>query len=595
MTAVANADSNRHIILDMPPIGRLRGVEVRRILDGERGVLHQQVITRTVFCWTLRTMLTRDPLCYKQIPWHTRIYVEILIPAFAYTISYTLLLAFALMSDDEDVDRSWIFFGPLIGGFFGVGILISNALCCFSLFARRSQHSFLPALYYPINLAAIIDRRREMITRYLAHVNDDRCVPAAALARLIASVKLRPATEMELIALASPGEFKIMLDEFALIGMEDIQLSANYKILREMLKSPPTNALEYHERVIRLRPLLQAPEDYQVLAHLLDQDDPRRTYLDPNTLSDADSAETSASTDSMYLDAVGDPPIHGLLTIQGQIFTVDKQKLCEKSSWFASRLCFSVPASALFQNELILIITNLSGIRALWDPSEAAKKDEYIQLSRCLNYYGFCTDADQLARHLFDCGFLSVQEKFVVLNGVVILLNIHNIDLSYWHERLYSIIKQEPTESEQFSAALNFCILHFPEIIIPRYSEYFSSRKGIIFPGIVIKSIALRRELFPTCIESLRLQLREYLNHPQPELDVFVMDADFMSWLGEEMNRPGANMISLSNFKLLWPLKTHDEGIGIALHRFASSNRAAVMRLWDVGSVPDQLVMSLPI
>lgn len=586
MSAISNSDAGHYELMSLPVGGRLRGAEVRRILDDERTFLAQQVLTQTCCCLSYRAVNRFTPLLHKQIPWHTRVYVEVLIPIATITTCYTILACVILLTGEKAPIVTGIYVGII-----GTLMLIPTIWYCKGVIQRTTHHDLLPGIYYPIKVAAIIDRRCEIIANYLAKVNDDRCVPPAALARLIASVKLRKTTESSLVSNASPAEFKMMLDEFSALSMGTIQMPDHYQLLREMLENPPQNKAHYHEKVIRLHPVLHTAYDYQALADALEDNDPRRVYLDSNVIHDADSAETSTSSESVYIDI----PELDSLTIREQIFMVDMKLLREKSSWFATYTCFSIPTNALFQDELILIITNLTKLPALWNSLDPEKKNKYLQLHQCLCYYKFCNDADLLTRALFNCDFLSIEEKFVTVKRVITTLFTQNISLSYWEERLYDVLRDDSVTEEMFIAALDFCIEFFPENTIPRFSEYFCSKKDATISGIIIKNIALRRDLFPTCIGSLRSHLRAYLREPLSDLEVFIVSKEFMSWLGEEMNLPLSDMVTLENFQRLWPLCAHDQGVGIALHNFASSNRSQVMRLWDAGLVPENLVLSLPI
>lgn len=536
------------------------------------------------------------------LKFRTRLIVRCAAPIIMYSLCISIIVATALnldSSSENDLDSLVRF--PLISA----GVLMSLYFLVHSCtLAFRSDEGIIPSVLFKSLLGRQIKNEIENLTHHQSRINQSETVDLVKLARLMASIPLSPSVTNEILARANVLEFKTMLKEMTIVGAPP-QLLEPQELLHRLIDDPPLDPIRYREIVLRIIDLLTTDADCHELSLSLPLGDPRRQILPTSQeIWDAASAESSSSPDFVVID-IPQQNANGTISVMvgDTCIPVDRELLRRKSGWFAIffRGEWGVPDSSIVLSEdtphcevLIEILLSLSRITSLWSPFKAVKKIEYLELFDCLECYVFIEELHALAQLLVREGILSSDEKFDIVSRVITSENISTEILDYWWNDCFTGLKnvRDMPASDTYQDTLGFGLRYYRDKVVVLYTEYLLTVTDY-YHSATIKGVVRHREKLVKAETVINDAICGELVNGNFRTLEFQEDGVFLEWLGRLLQRSD-NLIGVNNFKSLWPLATENELIKSALIRFASRNKLEVIKLWDIGAVPADLMSALP-
>lgn len=573
---------------------RLTSNFVHDVLETEKKLLENS-LERWVECCCIPCTDVKNwtPQHMQTLKFRTRLIVRCAAPLIVYSILITIITATVLTAErtQEEVffHDTLDYIPAIIAGTFMSFYFIMHSL----LLLCKADECLIPRQLYSSLLAAQIKGDIKKITRHQSQIAEK--VDLIELARLMVSASLSVSGRNEILEKANVLEFKTMLKELTFLGAP-IQLSEGLQSLRQLIENPPVEPIKYREMILRVINTLVTEDDFREISLSLPADDPRRQILPRSIeLEDAESAESSSSPDFIAIDI---PPRDTIPIAIGDLsIQIDKELLCQKSSWFATFFKQDYPLSdePVYKEVLIEVLQNLDSIPSLWRPIKREKKDEYLKLFDCLHYYDFIDELHALTIDMVTNHILSSDEKFQSITYVITSVNASDRMQEHWWNFCFAELKdaRSMVGSHTHFDTLAFTLKFFKKKTIALYTEYLSTVTDYYSPT-TIRGIVKYQEKLPKAERVIAKAVGKQLVNRTFEAKEYESDAHFLEWFGRFLQESEDNLINIFNFKTLWPLSSYNQRIKDTLIKFSAKNQLAVIRLWSIGEVPADLMDAIP-
>lgn len=563
---------------------RLEGDVIRQILAEERFLIEERMVIKTCCCLPYKGIVDFDERHFSEVSPHTRLLFKGIIPVVTYlfliTIGVTCLYAWndGFMHDDS----LRLFFSLVPSLTFmiaGVGVGVTHAI---GIYQGYFERVWALKTFYEKEISKRLEKRLKIIEDFLDTIGNIDIVPPRQLAKLVLAANL--SKESDLLHLACVREFKEILEECEKAGFRDLRLTPSKEALRALLLNPPDDPDRFHELV--LNAAIETEGDLYELRSTLPHHDKRLKKL----VFQSDELDSAHTSDESLEDAKNDGRV-STIVIGNERIEVDIDLLRQESKWFASYNAHEpeivIPSDAPHKDELIQILRRFENFSAV---------DDFFRWIDCMVYYRF-------ERLLQEAGIevlcanpadpsLTLEQEMKVAYAVASEMSQQTRKSL---QSLLIAITNNPVSKRRYESWVDFGFKKLDKWVLAFYTGHVFSD---VLKFNVLAAVVKRRELFPASVMN---RLREHVQtyfltiYQYNPFQLFLDDLDLTIWLAGEMRGREEDFFELAGFRQVWQYCSGNPIMKKILIDYASKHKLAVLSLWDVGTVPNELTHSLPI